>query len=219
MSEKCLTFPVMTAIVPSNFDAPDTLLSELGCYPDRKVHEFSMHIWDRESRRIQCFTEDGNNTPWMLANPKENWSVVFHSNEPIWGTGYWINYKPEGLLDYLRAHADNYELIYLNNGEPMFKFSAIQYICPLTNKWFVNITTIWINEALAKASQELLDAKLILTFVPFVFMNHDHCSICMESAYLERWQTCNHSFCSECTKEWRQNSYTCPMCRAVWMPN
>lgn len=217
VSDLGTTMPVIKAILPCNFNAPSSITNELQCRSDISMCEYSSNEWLRAFRRVPCQLQDGNKHPWILANPTENWSIIFHSREPIYGTAYWVKYKPEGLLNYLQTHTDTYDLTYLNNGIAVFRIDVIQYLCPQTNKWFVNITTVWLNYKLATAANKLLVDELILGYMPNIFSNHDQCAICYDNAFLEKWRTCNHSLCSDCMKEWRKQNSTCPYCRASWL--
>jgi hypothetical protein len=158
--------------------------------------------------RIPCISTNGSSTPWMLANPAPNWSITFQSNEIIYGTAYWINYRPVGLLEYLRERSDNYELIYQRDGIDMFTLQVIQF--SESGQWKVRITTVWHTPILTT------ETDLILQDMSSIFNPHAQCTVCLDDAFQVRWPVCTHTFCADCIRQWRtiNHNHTCPLCRA-----
>lgn len=200
------TLPINTVILPKGFNASEDILQELRPSTWQFISEYS----EKELlnfRKTPCCDENGDKTPWVMANPTSNWKGLFQSETPIYGTSYWINYKPHGLLQYLRQHADEYDLIYLQDEVPIFKFHVRQY--KEAEAWRVSIDTIWLKRELA------LQAGQPIVTIQSIFAIHEQCAVCLEDAFLECWGACNHTFCSECITIWRMQGYnTCPLCRA-----
>jgi hypothetical protein len=193
---------VHTALLPVGFAASDNILSELGCVPEHQIPEYSVSALSHFIK-IPCISTDGRITPWMLANPAPNWSITFQSNKIIYGTAYWVNYKPDGLLEYLRERSDNYELIYQRDGVDMFTLQVIQF--SESGQWQVRITPVWPTET-----------DLILQDMSSIFNPHAQCTVCLDDAFQVRWPVCTHTFCTDCIRQWRtiNHNHTCPLCRA-----
>ena len=189
--------PVRTALLPTNFSAPPDIQAELRPIRSYPIIEYSGEEQVR-FRNIPCIPVDGSAVApwaWILANPMPNWSITFQSNKTIYGTKYWVNYEPDGLLEYLRNRSNNYDLIYRRDGINVFTLKVIQFF--ETEQWKVRITTVWHT-----------------TPGLFAFNNHNQCAVCLDDAFLVRWPACTHAFCQDCTNAWRMVSYTCPLCRA-----
>jgi hypothetical protein len=192
--------PNYTALLPKNFDASPEILLKLRVQPDISVKEYSSKVYSLFLRNTECIDPNTRIAPWMQANPIEKWSITFQSNEPIYGTEYWIDYEPEGLLEYLRKRTTQYDLIYKCDDIPIFTLHANQF--HELGKWYVRINTIWHIE------DQNLDN------FPNIFYPHGQCAVCLEDAFLVRWRTCKHAFCQDCTTSWRRETNTCPLCRS-----
>lgn len=212
---------VPTVLLPSNFQAPPSILTELRVSRDRQVPEFSEREYSLRLRRTECIAIDGNPHPWVKANPDPAiWSVFFHSPVEIYGTDYWRNYEPEGLLEYLRIQTNSYSLRYHRNRIPIFTCQVEQY--NEDSNWFVRINTVWHNDIAASQQARSLiltnATDLFLQDISRILTPSAQCAVCLDDAFLENWQTCTHSFCHECMTTWRRarHQITCPLCRAVW---
>ena len=206
------TIPVNTALLPIDFEAPPTIITELCPDKTRRFAEYSKIEYFVYLRKVPCI----RNTllePWILANPTSNWSVVFSADEIIYGTKYWVNYEPDGLLEYLRQRTSNYNLIYYRDGAPIFTLQVSQI--EELGVWNVRITTVWHNTTILEPTKEL---ERTLQDMPLIFNYHEQCAVCLDNAFLVQWPTCTHSFCSDCTLSWRNGrvalSTPCPLCRA-----
>lgn len=202
------TIPVCTALLPYNFTAPPDIISELRPDFSNPIIEYSEKELSLNLKSIPCIPVDRIGNPWILANPIPNWSIIFHSNNIISGTDYWINYKPDGLLEYLRARADNYDLIYKRDGINIFTLQVSQFY--ELGTWKVRITLVW--HILIRT---ITESELILQDMLSIFNNHNECSVCLDDAFLIKWPACSHAFCQDCTSAWRRNNDTCPLCRAL----
>ena len=204
------TISVDTAVLPANFTAPPNILSELRPDSSSPVWEYSDRELSLFLNRIPCSPIDGStDAPWVLTNPSPNWSIMFHSNDIIYGTEYWVNYEPNCLLKYLRERADNYDLIYQRDGINIFTLQVSQIY--ESGAWKVRITDVWHTPIRISTESEL-----ILQDMQSIFTDHNQCAVCLDDAFLVRWPTCTHVFCSGCISTWRQinNTNTCPLCRA-----
>jgi hypothetical protein len=199
-----ITIKVPTALLPTNFIAPPNFLNELQCHPDIQIQEYSDRDHSYNLRNTLCIPDDGSQSPWMMANPTQNWSIIFHSDNPILGTNYWINYKPHKLLEYLRIQTDKYTLTYYRNDIRIFTFQVAHYID--IDKIYVKIDTIW----------HISFEADFLKYIPMIFSIHNLCIVCLDDAFLVKWPACTHYFCNECINKWRDSGYiTCPLCRAT----
>ena len=200
---------VPTALLPYNFTAPPNILSELGRLPKCPIHEYSASALSH-CIKIPCISTDGSIAPWILANPTPNWSITFQSNEIIYGTAYWVNYRPGGLLEYLREHSDNYELIYRRDGINIFTLQVSQF--SESGQWQVRITPVWHIPI-----RITTEADLILQDMSSIFNDHNQCAVCLDDAFLVKWPACTHTFCTDCIGRWRiiNHLYTCPLCRSI----
>jgi hypothetical protein len=207
--------PVRTALLPTNFVAPPHILAELRPIPSHPIIEYSGEEQVR-FRNIPCIPIDGSAVApwtWTLANPMTNWTITFQSNETIYGTKYWIDYEPDGLLEYLRNHSNNYDLIYRRDGINIFTLQVTQF--SEAGQWKVRINTVWhTTPALFAVRQATIELDLVLLDMQSIFNNHNQCTVCLDDAFLVRWPACNHSFCTDCISIWRRHTNTCPLCRA-----
>jgi hypothetical protein len=180
-----ITTPVATALLPVYFTARDPrILQELRPQPDNLVPEYSARVFGIRHQKRACPTSTGSLNPWMTANPLPNWSITFHSDIPVYGTEYFRDFKQEGLLEYLRLQSYNYDLTYSRDGIPIFKLKVEEY--HVSEKgWHLRIDTIWLNEP---------------DIYP-IFSVREKCAVCLEDAFMERWNYCNHSFCNGCINQ------------------
>lgn len=208
------TIPVQTALLPVGFMVPPEIKYELTIMPIG-VEEFSEREYSLYLRKTPCRSVNGGGIPWMLCKKTPNWSIVFSSDEKVYGTEYWVNYKPDGLLEYLRQCSSNYNLIYRRNGTEIFRLQVSQF--SELGQWQVRITTIWHNSlALLAINLAISDFDVILHYMSAIFTNHSECAICLDDAYLEKWPSCTHSFCRACIDDWRRRQKnTCPLCRSL----
>ena len=107
-----MQIPTNTALLPIDFHAPPEIREELRCIPDSLVQEYSDRDETFRLRKIRCVPFNSRAAPWMQANPTPNWDITFQSKQIIYGTQYWIDYEPDGLLEYLQERAREYHLIY-----------------------------------------------------------------------------------------------------------
>lgn len=184
--------------------SPANILSELRPNIAEQFQEHSEREWSLYLRRTPCITVDTNDDyPWILAEPLDNWQVIFTSDTTVYGTKYWVDYEPQGLLEYLRVRTPNYNLIYYREQVPIFTIGVSQF--QESGTWYVRITTIWHGAIDRYANQ--IDISTIFT-------NHDECAVCLDTALLARWPGCTHSFCHDCISRWMATNATCPLCRA-----
>lgn len=199
---------VPTAIFPIGFSASPAVERELSFNPDMKIHETTY----QRCRKPICIPTNRDaeeDASWFVAFPTPNWTIEFHSNEIIYGTEYWVNYEPQGLLEYLRERSEHYELHYKRDDILVFTLQVNKFY--ESGQWYVRITTVYHNINL-----NLQDSHLILQDLPYIFNTHEQCSVCWDNAFLVEWGTCTHSFCDDCVERWRQQgNHTCPLCRAL----
>ena len=207
-----MSIPTNTALLPIDFTASQDILAELRCIPDRQVQEYSERDRSLRLRMSQCVPVNGSLAPWMKANPTPNWSITFQSNEVIYGTEYWVNYEPSGLLEYLRERSDEYDLLYKRNDILIFTLRVNKFYESRT--WYIRINTIWHSTEELAARATIIAAEQILKDMPTIFNLHNKCAVCLDKAFLVKWPACTHAFCQDCTNAWCRERNTCPLCRA-----
>lgn len=198
---------VSTALLPKSFinTAPASILSELRPniveqFQEHSERERSLHL-----RRIPCITVDTHDSfPWILAEPLGNWQVIFASETVVYGTKYWVDYEPQGLLEYLRVRAPKYNLIYQREQVPIFTIQVSQF--QESGTWYVRMTTKWCSVEIDRYANQI--------DISTIFTNHNECAVCLDTALLAQWPGCTHSFCHDCISQWMATNATCPLCRA-----
>lgn len=185
--------PVRTALLPFDFETSPTIITELCPDKKRRFTEYSKREYCLHLRKVPCI-RNILIEPWILSNPTPNWSVVFSADEIIYDTKYWVNYEPDGLLEYLWQRTSNYNLIYYRDGVPIFTLQVSQI--EELGVWNVRITTVWHNTTIFEPTTEL---ERTLQDMPLIFNFHEQCAVYLDDAFLVRWPTCTHSFFSDCT--------------------
>jgi hypothetical protein len=207
-----MPIPINTALLPIDFTASQGTLAELRCIPDQQVQEYSERDQSLRLRMSQCVPVNGSLAPWMKANPTPNWSIIFRSNEAIYGTKYWIDYEPDCLLEYLRERSYEYDLLYKRNNILIFTLHVNKF--HELGTWYVRIDTIWHSTEELAARATINAAEFILQDMPTIFNQRNECAVCLNEVFLVKWPTCIHAFCQDCTSSWRRERDTCPLCRA-----
>jgi hypothetical protein len=205
-----MSIPINTALLPINFTASQDILSELRCIPDQNVLEYSAMMC--MIKITPCVSVDGSVAAWMQANPTHKWSITFTSKRTIYGTAYWVNYKPSGLLEYLRERSDEYDLLYKRNDIPIFTLRVNKFY--ESRRWYIRINTIWHFREELPARATIIAAEQILQDMHTIFNLHNKCAVCLDKAFLVKWPACTHAFCQDCTNAWCRERNTCPLCRA-----
>jgi len=208
-----MRIPTNTALLPIDFQAPPEIREELRCIPNMQVQEYSERDRSLRFQKTQCVPVNGSVAAWMQANPTPNWSITFQSNQIIYGTKYWVDYEPDGLLEYLRVQTNEYNLIYKRDDIPIFTLQVKQF--HESGTWYVRIDTIWHSTYELPFARTLINAaEEILKDMINIFNQRNQCAVCLDEAFLVKWPTCSHSFCQDCTSSWCREKNTCPLCRA-----
>jgi Zinc finger, C3HC4 type (RING finger) len=195
-----MQIPTHTAILPIGFTALPGICEELRIIPNSRLEEYSNKEWELFCRQTRCVLVNGSVAAWMRANPMPNWSITFQSNEAIYGTEYWVDYEPDGLLEYLRLRTNEYDLIYKRDNIPIFTLHVNHF--QESGTWYVRIDTIWHSIEEPPVATPATSALIGL------------CAVCLEDEVsLVKWRTCSHAFCRDCTSRWRRTQDTCPLCR------
>ena len=168
------TIQVQTALLPGDIDMPLDILSEF--LPNYTVETcdtynfVNINEYYRTGLALnKCkYINNENLCPWILGNLNGNWSITFHTREPVW-----VAPVTTDLLEYLREQSTNYDLIYQRDNINIFRLHVSKFIDD-SGWWRIRISDEWYNECAICVSNAFL--------IRWSTCTHSFCRDC-----IDRW--------------------------------